>query len=425
MENFGTYLLRTGVISSGQLDEATQSQVIFGGRLGTNLAELGYVGLDDLRKHLSDHLAIPLPNPEWIKHPSVAAREAISCELIEKFRILPLQLDKKKLHLAMMDPRDPIQLDEIAFATGLIVIPYVLPEVQLFALIEHYYGVQRDVRYINLGREAALGNRAGPKSNPKPASLVIELTEDAKPTDAVAGPSKEVASPEPEQIEDLIDEDLFSKIHERRERDLSPAVEQSATPQTPEKPVFTLEDVAHPTQSESPADASTESKTTPMESIATLEARLGLAADRDVVSELALRIARRYADAAALFVARGEIVSGFRGDGDRITEDICGILLTTGLDSSLTAPVSSRVPYRGAAPSGGLDGKILASLGRGDAKEVAVFPILIRGQVVNLLYTDSGEDVLGETGFAALEVLAGLVSCAYERLILNRKSASS
>ena len=52
-----------------------------------------------------------------------------------------------------------------------------------------------------------------------------------------------------------------------------------------------------------------------------------------------------------------------------------------------------------------------------------MFPILIRGQVVNLLYTDSGSDVLGETGYAALEVLAVLVSCAYERLILEKKAS--
>ena len=41
MNDFGAYLLRTGAISSAQLNEATQAQVIFGGRLGTNLAELG------------------------------------------------------------------------------------------------------------------------------------------------------------------------------------------------------------------------------------------------------------------------------------------------------------------------------------------------------------------------------------------------
>ncbi len=49
--------------------------------------------------------------------------------------------------------------------------------------------------------------------------------------------------------------------------------------------------------------------------------------------------------------------------------------------------------------------------------------MLIRGQVVNLLYTDAGSDALGDTNFAALDSLAKLVSCAYERLILSKKSA--
>jgi hypothetical protein len=56
-------------------------------------------------------------------------------------------------------------------------------------------------------------------------------------------------------------------------------------------------------------------------------------------------------------------------------------------------------------------------------QEIAVFPILIRGQVVNLLYTDGGSNALGDTRFAALDALAALVSRAYERLIYERKSA--
>jgi hypothetical protein len=216
--------------------------------------------------------------------------------------------------------------------------------------------------------------------------------------------------------EHLISEELFAQIHERGEGATPKSAEKPEEVHTLEEPVLTLEDVD---QSAAPAERAHAKK----RSIASLEAGLACAADRDVVSDLALRIARRYADAAALFLVRGEIVSGFCGDDDRISEDISGILLTAGFGSSLTAPVSSRVAFRGSAPDGGVDAKILRSLGRGDAQEVAVFPILIRGQVVNLLYTDNGPDACGETGFAALAALANLVSAAYERLILARKSA--
>ena len=363
---------------------------------------------------MSDHLAIPLPNAEWIKNPSPAALEAVSDELVAKFRVLPLQLDKRKLHLAMLDPRDPVQLDEIAFATGLSLIPYILPEVQLFALIEHHCGVQREVRYIDLGREAARGKRTGPKSKPEAIELTDISDGDFDPASAAA--KQATVSAAKQEGEDLISEELFEQIHERTERATPESAEESEEIHTLEEPALSLEDVDHSATPVEPANAK-------KDRIASLEADLARAADRDVVSDLALRIARRYADAAALFVTRGEVVSGFRGDGDRIPEDISGILLTAGFGSSLTAPISSRVAFRASAPDEGVDAKILRSLGRGDAQEVAVFPILIRGQVVNLLYTDSGPDACGETAFAALAALANLVSAAYKRLILERKSA--
>ena len=65
------------------------------------------------------------------------------------------------------------------------------------------------------------------------------------------------------------------------------------------------------------------------------------------------------AEAAALFVVRGGTVAGFRGDGDRISEQISGILLTAEIDSSLTGPVATGIPFRGPAPEDGIDARIL------------------------------------------------------------------
>ncbi len=97
--------------------------------------------------------------------------------------------------------------------------------------------------------------------------------------------------------------------------------------------------------------------------------------------------------------------------------------MPTEADCAITAPATTRTPFRGRPPESGLDATLLASLQRSDAREVTVFPILIRDQVVNLLYTDSSQNPLGETGFAALEALASLVTRSYERLILERKTA--
>ncbi|MBW1844444.1 MAG: hypothetical protein JRJ05_08900 [Deltaproteobacteria bacterium] len=406
MKTFGHYLVEQGVITKDQFEEASQSRVVFGGRLGTNLAELGYMSLEDIGRHLAKHLEVPLPPEEWLNNPSAEARDALAIELIEKYSVLPLRVENRTLHIAMLDPHDPIQVDELAFATGMRIVSYVIPEVQLLALLEHHYGLRREVRYINLGKEAAAGltKKAGPANddaNQKSPELNPEAAEDMAPLD---------------DSQDLIDEESFQSLHAKAETKSSTEQTQAAEDHAPEVPEMDLADLA----ASLPVDAAPELAE---DSIAALEVALVLASDRDAVSEIALRIARRYTEAAAVFIVRGGIISGFRGDGEAISEQIAGILLPTESACAITAPATTRVPFRGRPPEGGLDTTLLTNLQRGDAREVTVFPILIRNQVVNLLYTDSGQNPLGETGFAALGALATLIARAYERLILERKSA--
>ena len=406
MKTFGHYLVEQAVITEEEFEEATQSRVVFGGRLGTNLAELGYMRIEDIGRHLSEHLEIPLAPEEWVSQPSGAARDAVGDELVEKHSVLPLHLEKRTLHLAMLSPRDPVQIDEIAFGTGLRIVPYVLPEVQLLALLEHHYGLRREVRYINLGREAAKGlatkakaaagdpNREFPMRN-------LDAAEDLAPLS---------------DQRDLIDEESFQSLHANAGPNASTAQAESTAARAPGMPEMDLAELEHP---EPPVNAAPELAE---DSIAALEVALVLATDRDTVSEIALRIACHYTEAAAIFIVRGGIISGFRGDGEAISEQIAGILLPTESECVITAPATTKNPFRGRPPESGLDATLLASLQRSDALEVAVFPILIRDQVVNLLYTDSGQNPLGETGFAALDALANLITRAYERLILERKA---
>ncbi|MCH8084249.1 MAG: hypothetical protein IH885_08435 [Myxococcales bacterium] len=407
MKTFGHYLVEQAVITKEQFEEATQSRVVFGGRLGTNLAELGYMRVEDIGRHLSEHLEIPLAPEEWVSHPSGAARDAVAEELVEKHSVLPLHLEKRTLHLAMLSPRDPIQIDEIAFVTGLRVVPYVLPEVQLLALLEHHYELRREVRYINLGREAA----AGLATNAQAA--------DADPNDKFPErklDAEEKAEPLSDH-QDLIDEESFQSLHAITGANSSTTQAKAAADRAPEVPEMDLSDLEHPEQPPEVAPELAE------DSIAALEVALVLSSDRDAVSEIALRIACHYTEAAAIFIVRGGIVSGFRGDGVAISEQIAGILLPTESDCAITAPATTKTPFRGRPPESGLDATLLASLQRSDTREVTVFPILIRDQVVNLLYTDSGQNPLGETGFAALGALANLITRAYERLILERKAS--
>ena len=59
----GQVLLRMGLVSLEQLEEATERQVSCGGRLGSNLLELGYLSEEALAKTLSIIHGVPYADP--------------------------------------------------------------------------------------------------------------------------------------------------------------------------------------------------------------------------------------------------------------------------------------------------------------------------------------------------------------------------
>ncbi len=52
-KSFGTYLLYRGVCSRELLERATRHTAVYGGRLGTNLVELGYLDIEELERQLA------------------------------------------------------------------------------------------------------------------------------------------------------------------------------------------------------------------------------------------------------------------------------------------------------------------------------------------------------------------------------------
>ena len=61
MARLGQYLIRQGLITAEQLDEALQHQALYGARLGTNLVDLAFVTLSELAQQLSTFHRAPLP----------------------------------------------------------------------------------------------------------------------------------------------------------------------------------------------------------------------------------------------------------------------------------------------------------------------------------------------------------------------------
>jgi len=160
-------LQNAGLITREQFDEALKNRVLYGGKIGTSLIELGYVREDDLARFLSSKLAVPFIAAERLLAISAETIQLIPRDLALTYRVIPLHRDKKRLYLVMADPADLKAIDEISFITGFIVKPVIAPEVRLIQALGKYYGFEVDHRYQQI-----IGRIEQEKSAARPAPAV-------------------------------------------------------------------------------------------------------------------------------------------------------------------------------------------------------------------------------------------------------------
>lgn len=146
----GEALIKEALITRQQLEQALKRQVQFGGRIGTNLVELRFLEEEELSNFLGRYFKLPAVSPEMLNSVPEEVVNSISAEIIDKYKILPFRKERNRLHTAMLNAKEIRDIDELRFATGFDIIPYVITELRLLYALEKYYGIKRDVRYISL-----------------------------------------------------------------------------------------------------------------------------------------------------------------------------------------------------------------------------------------------------------------------------------
>ncbi len=182
-KNLGQLLIEKGLVDEKALSEALQRQVIFGGRLGTNLLEMGAVSEDALMRLLALQYNIPYAEPRHFEEIPKEVLDSVPTELISKHRIIPLALDGHRITLAMTDPHKLDIVDEVAFQTNMVVQPVVASEVRIVEALERFYNIRREARFIAVSESVAseqqrISEPAEEKTPPPDEDIeMLELTE--------------------------------------------------------------------------------------------------------------------------------------------------------------------------------------------------------------------------------------------------------
>ena len=417
LNTFSQFLLQNDYASLSELEEAGQATVLYGGRLGTALIELGLLTPEQLDCALARHHGLPEIPKEWLAKPDAGARAALHVDLVKRHRAFPLQFEKRSLHVGMVDPRNDAILDDLAFASGCVIVPYALPELRFVQLMQRIYGVAPSSRFKVLLDEGARARvfrereqqRARTAAERAKASEALEVGPLA--ADVELGGSDEFTFASSAPLPAPASNATTAVITPRPLPPAQPSASGAVAKKTNE-----------PSLEIDPAPLLLDRRA-PIAALEALERIVAESSERAQVIDASVELAARFAAVAALFVVRDRIASGLaaRRGGETLDIEATGIPLNS---ENLLAAAAGGKPARG-MPACAADKALSRALGGGESTELVAYPIAIGERVVNLLVVQPETGTLGVTGEAGLATLVPMIAAAYERLIRGQKQKAA
>ncbi|MFI5298157.1 MAG: hypothetical protein ACHREM_08670, partial [Polyangiales bacterium] len=142
----GAQLVAEGLCTVQDLEDGLRAQLQFRGRLGSNLVEIGAIDLDELAAALGRQRRVPAALIHHFRMVDAQTLTRIPKRLAEKYGCVPIGVppnSPRQLAVAMIDPFAPGAVEELAFATGVRIVPMIAPELRIQDALAKFYGVAR------------------------------------------------------------------------------------------------------------------------------------------------------------------------------------------------------------------------------------------------------------------------------------------
>jgi type IV pilus assembly protein PilB len=134
----GDLLVREGLITREQLDQALAEQRNTGARLGYCLVKLGLVQETEITKALARQYRMPAVDQSRFEvDPKII--KLVPGDVAVKHMVLPLKREGRTLTVAMADPTNMGVVDDLKFITRYDIFPVIAGEYTLKGAIERYY----------------------------------------------------------------------------------------------------------------------------------------------------------------------------------------------------------------------------------------------------------------------------------------------
>lgn len=456
MPTLGQLLVRQGWASPDDIDRALTAQTAVANRLGTFLLERRVLGEDVLLKALSEQHQVPGAGVEDLRDIPDDVIATLPAKLAARCNAVPFRAFGTQVHVAMLDPRDLNCQDELAFALGKRVRPFVATEVRIREALERYYGVPCPPQLKNLverldgsryapaapparstarGRsttsagartrrlweqpEAALFSEEHTRPAPPPPAMVATATAPAVAARTASAPAPAPA-PRPQRPTTV---PLTEQ--ERLELELADAARLAEAQPLPEPPP-----PAEAVPPARPPSGTGGDDTQPVPpgapplpiSFGDAEEYLGRAATPEAVAKVLLAVLDQHFERVALFKVLRDRVVGWCGAGrtldDKALRDFSADFNQPSLFLNLRTSGSF---YLGPLPAMAVHRTLARCWGGSLPRECILLPVRIQGRLVTTIYLDREPGGLGKVDLEALLHLTIVAAEAYERCILRKK----
>ncbi len=292
--------------------------MLYGGRLGTSLHELGFITEERLTDALARAKGVPAADLRALQPEAV---DLVPKRLAQRFKVFPCRVRGKTLFLGMVDPGDHAAVAHIGYSLGYIVRPLVVPEFRMVQLLHDRYGVDERWRYADT----------------RGAGVTVPEVRD-------------------------------------------------------------------------PAAAAE---------------RIDAAATRDEVVAAVLALGRCYFRRVVFFIVREPWVLGWDGTGEGMDRARASALrVPLDLPSVFQGVTRNRTMFVGRPGPEETDQAFLEAIGKKPGTTAAVFPVALRGRVVNLMWGDSGSAGAARGDLGQLHLHMQKIPRAYLRIIRTRIAES-
>jgi Type II secretion system (T2SS), protein E, N-terminal domain len=410
----GEILIRERHLTQDGLEEALDWQVLYGGRLGTNLLELKLVEEEPVARALARQHGCEVAWGEL--QPEHEVIPLLPKHVAERDEMVPWKLEKRRLKVLCTEIH-PEKMDQLAYKIGRACLAVIAPEFRIFQLLRANYGATRQMRALDFGVVPTEGRRRKKKQETGPAEMSPELIDETAFNDlynrvvqgraptpprgtAPVAPRTQTAAPPAEPLEALPEEAILGEVGEPPPAPSAAAAWEEAAPR------------AKPKVDDAPLDFK--------QALKLLEG----VSDRKAIAHLVLRASLSKARRALLLQVQGEVALGWDGLGEGLEQAAHIVAIPLSAPSAFQLVVKTRSHFLGPLQKTPLNVRFLAQLGKKVPLSSMIVPILHRGRVSHLLYLDNGHKQQAPTDVGEMLILSQRIGQTVEALVQKKRKAA-